>query len=422
MAEGWIEFTTAPPGSGKSYRRGAWFVVEDWLLSDANGVFYTNIPLDIDAIIDYAKAQWSEKLADPERIRSMIHVITPRVVAQWMRGEGRPWDYFGRLDLKAGRIAIDEVHKVFPKNMSTEDAKNLTAWLGEFRHRHCRFEAISQHPDKVHRSIQENSEVRRYLTNMRNIRVPYVGITYGELANLRAAFGGKFLQLVQETVEVVVKEKWQAVESNIFPLTDKYFKLYDSYNNPNPHGEGVTESHKEDYQKYNRWLYLGVLFGRHGLRIMIAITVLVLLYYMLLGGGCQKTATGFIERMSQASVPLEGQEQIDPALSSEGPHLKKELQEFEELKADMLSQIDSLRAENQILQKRYVDIEEQLNLVYSVTGMTRNEIFTADGLRYSVGQSFDSGPHEGSRIVRIDWPNRRVICHDGTILRVGVRQ
>ena len=47
------EVTVARSGAGKTYARGAYFAVTEWLPFTHNGVFYTNLPLLLDEIIVY---------------------------------------------------------------------------------------------------------------------------------------------------------------------------------------------------------------------------------------------------------------------------------------------------------------------------------------------------------------------------------
>ena len=351
---------TAPPGSGKSL----WMIrrIVDEILHECGGNIYTNIPFNTEAIREYLTKEYSESKAKyADRLKKIpLEVVQGLALKPGSNGYIDVQEWVSDLELEDGYLIVDELHRACPKGIKTDVVERWTHVLGYPRHYHWRFIGISQNPRKVHPSVWDNAEARIYLTNLRNQKLKYFGITFEEIWNLKAAWGLPFRQWALADLEVLVKEKWAKSETEIFCLDPKYFPLYDSFAKDETEDnvdhifkeyilqeqildiEKVIKSemyahenalnlmdacvvlgfideerlhviktdlfgqqgHREEYERYSKWMYLLIILARRPVRILFTLAGIFFTVYMLFFGGIASCAKGFHTSM-QASLGIE---------------------------------------------------------------------------------------------------------------------
>lgn len=118
-----ISFFAAESGTGKTYSEVD-FLVREWLPFH-RGLYISNLPLDVDKIVDYVCAR--NKKLDKDEIRKRIEVIPSDVFDDWIERKSTVWDFLrGRKDLKGARLFIDEVHHIVK---AREKEEQKTAWV-----------------------------------------------------------------------------------------------------------------------------------------------------------------------------------------------------------------------------------------------------------------------------------------------------
>src|ERR1700758_2580126 len=110
-----------------------------------------------------------------------VKVIPEDVIESWVRMESGPWDYFREVDLQLAHIALDECHRMVPKDGkgARDYAKKWSDWVGTIRHRGCNVEFLTQDPQKVNRVIDIHAECRIQLVNSEDRRDPYFKVRMG---------------------------------------------------------------------------------------------------------------------------------------------------------------------------------------------------------------------------------------------------
>ena len=443
---------TAPPGSGKSL----WMIrrIVDDFLHEHKGRIYTNIPFNREQIADYLEKNYGKKARKKADRLEKIPLETIRLLGS---GDLDPREWVDAMDLEDGFLILDELHRVCPKNMKTALAADWTDILGYPRHNHWKFIGISQNPKKVHPAVWDNAEARIYLTNLKNQRVKYFGVTFYELWNIKAAFGFPYRQWALADLEVMVKEKWDKQETEVFCLDPKYFPLYDSFAKDHTedlsdeekeklHGDDPDDDeigHLEEYERYNKFLYLFVVLARRPARIVFTCFGLYIACYMLFFGGIASCAASFKESLttqlggnpsSQEEVveetteqqPEKTQAQIDA--EKKASDLKRLAKWSPETVYQLLEKSRQLAAEvaykDEIIKEKESDIESLLAELVRFTqlvGMTSTEVIFKDGTRYGLGEKITKGPYKGLSIISIDWRRRGAVLNNGQFLHLDHR-
>lgn len=274
-----IQLTTAPAGTGKTYMRVR-FLVDDLLPGTEKRVI-TNLPLNIDAIVDYCVTRHG---LHPEDVRERIQLIPSTVYDGWMDGTSGPWDYF--VDsIDQCHIIIDEVHRICGSGSPRKVRKRYQDWLGEIRHRGATIEFVSQDETKIAREIINEAAYKRVLVSSEDRRdpLPYCGIPLSDWYELRAGITGVYFQCVWEMEYRKVGKAWKLLEERMFWILPEICSLYDSYSAPQ--GGGVAGGpEKREYQRRNFPSLCWWFFTRHPLKLS-RLGLFVLVCLLLLGGG-----------------------------------------------------------------------------------------------------------------------------------------
>lgn len=257
------------PGTGKSYV--ACKELAEVILPNLQGDLYTNLPLRVDAMVDYvaSKEPAADREAFAESLRRRIHLIPADEAERWEKGESGPAPFFDNLyksrraeweahcredeldpvDVEActeagypppprplakGVLVVDEAGRCWPAMASGryKDAVTETAkFLRTIRHEGAQFWLISQHEKDVDVKMRRLCGVRYFLVNWRNHRDPVFNIEVDDWLQLWAKCFGKYHTgcTLQEFVTIGHDEE-ECQRTDSFWLEAKYFALYDSHN------------------------------------------------------------------------------------------------------------------------------------------------------------------------------------------------
>src|SRR5947209_537323 len=93
--------TTAPAGSGKTYRPCAHYLYEEWL-PGAGRTHWSNFPVKVDELL----GAYAERAGVPvPSLQDRVKLIPAEVLATWTgdRPQSGPWDFFNGVDLTGCR-------------------------------------------------------------------------------------------------------------------------------------------------------------------------------------------------------------------------------------------------------------------------------------------------------------------------------
>ncbi|MDQ3333272.1 MAG: zonular occludens toxin domain-containing protein, partial [Planctomycetota bacterium] len=227
-----VSTVTAPPGSGKTYSRVRW-LLEEWL-PNGEGVFFTNLPLDVAAIAEYAARKTK---VEPNAIEARIRLLDQGVEKLWMRdlteGGSGPWEYFESVPLDGARIVIDEAHLFCGPSFSEAHKEAWANWCKELRHRKgSSVELIDQDTSGICKEVTSVGETRKILTNGETDRDPWFRITLADWYELVAAFTRSYVPTIIENEERKVAGKWKSCHRRKWRRDPEFFRFYDSYSAP----------------------------------------------------------------------------------------------------------------------------------------------------------------------------------------------
>lgn len=277
------EITIARSGAGKTYFRGAYYLVVEWLPFLHNRVFYTNLPLYTDAIIAYLQTYHPDLCTRPAVDR--IHLFSDDVTRAWLDESSGPWDYFKDRDLSGGRIVIDEVHNYVHTRSSPDYVQQWRQWLGELRHAGCTFEAISQYETKIHPLIRHEAGLIRRLTAADDIRDKLFWVRWYDHFQLIAKARGHWRSRIWYAEFTEENGKWTKTGGGSVPLVPTFYKLYNSYSAPIAGGAKGARYSPHPFAQMTWPDLLAWYLSRNGLRILLASCFYVLVAWLLVFGG-----------------------------------------------------------------------------------------------------------------------------------------
>lgn len=426
-----ITLTTAPAGTGKTYRRGPHFLLNE-LLPDSEQRHVSNFPLELE--------EWEGGRGlcaigqkyfglTPEVIRDRIELIPQEEINRWRDGESGPWDYFGGdYDLSGCHVAIDEIHNFCGRNAKPAIQKQWQEWLGEIRHRGARIEFITQHPQKMAKLFREEAEVLLELVKGESRRDPFFNIGMGDWYNVFARLTGKYSPAVFEQENRQNKSRFEVVNEVCFRFDTKLFECYDSFSTPVQGGKkGVVE--KEPWQRmgpFKFWFtFLFNNFGNLALRFGL---VVFFLWASVFGGGSKMMTYGMDYFQSYITSQATSQPVKKPQQPEESEAIRRLREKFpnariEERKNDA-PKVEGTRKSQEVPDRPLpppVIPEESIQAVvepWSVSAVTIEGVWFRNGEFYQIGETIDYGPYQGKKVVRVDLVRRRCVV-GGDLLRLG---
>jgi hypothetical protein len=404
-----LSMTSAPSGTGKSYRRCGHFIITE-VLTHPTLKHLSNFPIKYDpwmqgegeearemrGLIAVAQARGIKLTGD--EIRSRIQLIPDEALVAWRDGEAGPWDTFADWDLSGTHLAIDEIHNFCGAELKPALRQEWRKWLGEIRHRGARIEFITQHPQKVNKIVREECEVSRVLYSGRENYDPYFGISMDDWYQLAARITGNYRPCVFE-IEKVQRDKSTFKELNRvrFWFEPDIFECYDSFSAP-VQGGGAGVLAAEPYQLYGWPRFLVWFIGRNSWTLTWRGTALGVFLYLTVGGGTKQLLmnamnASLISKAAAASTEADRLQAANPnAIVVESPAEKP---------------VD--RPNGRSIESKF-DAEKFVALVndWKVVGLTPRLVTFGNGRLFSLGELIDEGPYAGSEVVGINVRERHV--------------
>lgn len=434
-----ISATFGSPGSGKTYTRVRW-LVEDFLVNNPDGMYITNIPLNISVIADHMSKVLTrnDRLVTPEQIAARLHVIPDDVLIYWEKLnqiENRdlnsfdsttfpPTQYLQQFNLEGSHIAIDEFHKYFGKRSPKLLKKLWNDWFAEIRKTGCVFEGITQSYQQMAEEFLDKCSIRTELLNHSDLKDPFLYIRMGDWYELRAGLLGKeVLQRVtsRETIRSSTdsgKLSWHPTGKNItYVLSSDFFRFYDSFRNLT----GVSGRRKSPAEIYGRKVIFWFL-RRNFMLIVPKIILVLVVSWFLLGGGfvfLVKTIFSSFSFVGKQNQPVKEKvvEVKNPVVSSGSQSSNKTLTSKSTPEKSKFNSEMSLSKE-QFERLKELEKENQAKLfLYKPALFFEDIIVLRNSYEVKVDYKFnDKGPYHGKKIIQINPKNRFYLLDDGTFV------
>lgn len=402
-----IEYTVGSVGSGKSYRRCAHYLVEEFFNPDipTDEYFWSNFPIKFEPFVDHLGVEQPGLFAIVEKrygvgrgeVFDRVFVFPESEVETWIPRDGEPlrgpWSYFAEndIDISESHISIDEIHNFCPAG--DRKAKKLwQEWLGEIRHEGATIEFLTQEPDKVNAGIHKAAQVRRYLIPSHDRRDPFFNIRMNDWYNFGTVFGKSYRPSVWQDEERNVKGKWKVVDSQPFWFKSELFGVY-ATNSESVKGKKSGKQTDQAYKRFGklkliRWFIFSnwyrFIFNKTVPRALGVIAILVGVQFL-------PQIIGLIGSATSKNVPNE---------SSNGSNVVDVDPVFDEESLLLLAEEISRRQTESV-----------------VVGMVPDGIILANGLAVGVGGEVVVGGN-AKKVKRIDYESRTVFYDGGKFVFV----
>lgn len=440
-----VLFVSAPAGSGKSFSRAKWIV--DYFLPEEKGDIVTNLPLNVDEVVKYV---CRNKSLNEEEIRDRIVIIPHPVWLTWQTdikvGGSGPWDWlrelYGGYNFEGAHIIIDEAHYIGGAKHSPQHLAEWGKFCGEVRHNHATLEFMSQHENKVARSIRDECGGSVYLSNGEKRK--FLHVPFSDFYELRAKFlTRKYTSIIWEEEQRKVGTKTVLEVGRKWSLDPFYFKFYDSYNNLESGTKTKNSAPKHEFEKRS---HFGLLFWfvRRNLYCTTILTGFVAsLIFILFFNGASKVGRFANEKFTsgvksiiknkqkkRASKTEPESKKKVPAIAPESKNQPKAItgktsfvsnengELLSESRPQLIGRINTLEAANKALMRSADYIKQLLQPSTSIGIITQDSIVFRDGAEFRIGERIDAGPFENQVVKSIDYNRRRAMLESGLILRL----
>lgn len=450
-----VTCTVGPAGSGKSFRRCAHFIINEFL-PEHDGVHWSNFPLgtvpdDHSYPPEYEGETFIDRIAnraaamhglDEEKLHSRIQMIPQEELKRWETGESGPWDFFEGKNLQDAHIAIDEIHNFLDPQAPQKQKQAWRQWLGEIRHQGATVEFISQSDQKIAIELRRESAMLIELQNTETLRDPVFRIELGDWYELRAMLLRRYSSGVQETVSrSAVKGRGSRISRKYFVLDPWYFQFYDSYSKPQK-GGNKGRAQRRQWQRRNPLSLLAWFVGRNMPKLAPRFALVAVLAWVLLFDGGRVVMGWMFERAqtwgerSASAIPEATAKGGDRSrASSTGTRSSVEIQRASVTLADALDQsqdavilaelFEALRVrynrldeDHQILKAQHDELLDQVRSLSALVAVTDRGVTLRSGYTYQLGEPIDYGEYSGRKITAIDTKRRTAKLDDGTVLRL----
>lgn len=437
-----IRLTCGPAGTGKSLRRCAMFLVDEFL-PNRESHLWTNYPIgevpenhtyppkyDGETFVDRIAAAVSRVSGKSEEsTRERIHIIPDDEIAKWKTGASGPWEFFADKDISNSYLAIDEIHNFCGRRTRSNIVHKWGQFLGEIRHRGARAEFLSQNPQKVSKDLMYELEVRVRMVAADERRVPLLRIRMGDLYELWAGFvSGKYESIIWEILERDTGGRFRRETAESFRKDPYYYQFYDSFCAP-VQGGVAGQLDKHEFEKRSKWGLIKWFAWRNGFRLSLAGVAASVLIWLACGGA--GTAMGWYldyfmfmvtppaaeasdvesDDATPAKAAAGGDKRQLPADPSQSPP-EPVCTEFENRAEAAELEIERLRGE-------VARLGDERRRMFAVAMVTPGSVLLRNGYSYAVGETIDYGPFAGRRVQAIDFGRKTVRLDNGEILRMG---
>ncbi|HEX2657219.1 MAG TPA: zonular occludens toxin domain-containing protein [Polyangia bacterium] len=279
------ELTIGRSGTGKT-ATAVFYLVTDWLPFLHNRNYFTNLPLNLDAIGDYMVKHHPDLFS--QAAVSRIRLIPQSVTDSWMEEKSGPWDYFHDQDLDGGKIVIDEIHNFIHLKSKQDYVQRWRRWLGEIRHSGCTFEAISQYETKIHPLFRHEAGLMRRLANSEDRRDKLFWVKWYDHFQLISKLRGHYSSRVWIDEYTEDAGKWARTGGGSVPLIPLYYSLYNSYSAPIAGGGKGAKLSPHPYARMTWPELLSWYLSRNVVRITFAMFFYALFAWLFVFGGIPK--------------------------------------------------------------------------------------------------------------------------------------
>ena len=426
-----VEFTTGQPGSGKSYRRCAWLILKRVLNPEDKTInkIWSNYPImfepwtDGHGVEQPGLLKMAEDLygLDEWEVRDKVRVFPPDEVDTWFRYDAKqeprgPWSYFGENDLHVDgwHIAIDEIHNFCPRGDSKIQTE-WNKWLGEIRHEGATIEFITQHPSKVGPAISKHAGIRRQLVTSAGRRDFLFNIPLSDWYNLGTVIGREYRASVWEIEEREVLGKWQVSDQFPFWFDPKYYGCYNTSSASNATGRSGAGGEVKVYQTMTKPAVVKWFLVRNWWRFFYNKTFGMLsfvLFIMFVASNLDTLLPYFKTAMrTKKASAVEADENAAREKLEETQ--RKELARYEDdqLRREMEKR---LQVQNERIEK-VVAFADEYDGTDFIVAMTPDHVVFASGQRAVVGDDVRLIDGTILKLVRIEYPRRRVHYDDGSM-------
>jgi hypothetical protein len=431
-----VLYTTGASGSGKTLRRGPWFVCRE-LLPNSDSVHVSNFPWRFDVWTDGAGIEreglvgyMARHGVDEDVVRDRVRCIPESVTDEWRNAglkDGEPvrgpWDTFKDEDMSGWHLAIDEIHNYVPK--SGPGCRRIQAawskWLGELRHRGATIEFLSQSPAKVGTCIENEAEIRLELLNNSQRYDPFFRVKMYYWYQLQAKLTGYYRPGCWQIELRQISGKWKEQDSSPFWFDDSLFACYDSWSAPIAGGKKGT-SGKHPYQVHSLpgllfWFWrenVWTLTWRPAALFLLLLSLwhrgaLMDRYFKTLSLARPGASAPKGAKSAEVASPASGK----TVVGGDGAELLKSRIGFLEDK------LDEARGEAEAREAELTGLKARVDEAFALASLTYDQVNFRGGYTYAIGELIDWGPYEGKRVVRIDFARRAVVLDDGRVLRMG---
>lgn len=444
-----VTCTVGPAGSGKSFRRCAHFIINEFL-PEHDGVHWSNFPLgevpaDHTYPPEYEGETFIERIAnraaamhglDEQKLLQRVKMIPEEELKKWEKGESGPWDFFEGKDLQDAHIAIDEIHNFLDPQAPAAEKRKWRQWLGEIRHQGATVEFISQSDQKIAIELRRESAMLIELQNTETLRDPVFRIELGDWYELRAMLLRRYNSGVQEIASrSAVKGKGSRIYRKFFVLDPWYFQFYDSYSKPQK-GGNKGRAQRKQWQRRSPPGLLAWFIARNMPKLAPRVALAAVLVWVLFFDGGKfvmgwmfERAQTWGERSASAIPEATRQKGTEPAAAIVGTEEASEtmalaLEQNDEAKilAELFErlrlQYNSLDERHKALQIEHEQLLGQVRDMSALVAVTHDAVTFRSGYTYRIGDVIDYGEHKGRKIVAINARKRTATLDNQRILRL----
>ena len=431
-------------GDGKSYVIVSELAQRRMVRKNFNLV--TNLPLT-EAFYEFVAER---KGCTVQEVKNRVHILDNETLDSWenWKGTGRtktiggPWDLAEHFEKAPTDFILDEAHVFCPKR-DRDREKLYQKFLGEARHHGLqRVMFITQAKTKISPVIDEHCHARYLIEKQdRGNLNPRFPIPMSHLYNLWASITGEYSPMTARIEQLKnADEKWVESERDYYRFDEDIYKLYVSHSEPGGKSRAVSTApaSKREYELRPTWLPAKRDYNENEELVWTAPTWLwvitsnaylftktagiVLLFVFLLCGGIDIIFDLWMKTVNNTLNAK--QTQTETELKEDDLFTEKDIQEFNEslpnnsdscgcaAKAKQLAAL-----EKEIHQRNVQDANDSVLVAIS----TRIVGFS-NGSNYRVGEMIENGIHEGKKVLRIDYPNRRCLISGGDWLRLSTHK
>ena len=289
MAHATLQLTTGLPRTGKSYRRGPHWILNEWL-QHYDGTVWTTIPIYRDKLAQAAAERAG--LKDWRVYLDRIQIIPHDEVERWKTGESSPAKYFKGIDLRGCHVQIDEAFKIWPKKSRGTRSEEVAAWLAEIGHLGCTIEFLCQSRKQLHSAIEDLCQSWVLIETNEEDKDPLLRVRLGDWMQLIAKFTRKYRPWCREIRRVQRDEKWVNLgEPTFFVRNPFYYDLYDSYSKPSEGGVKATAPLLE-YQRFSTLKFFLWFLNKNITRFVFRGLIIAFVVWLIFFGGVGKVVKG----------------------------------------------------------------------------------------------------------------------------------